>query len=57
MPQTVRHRRHGPVAGKRGFTLDYDLPNETAYAETCAAVGLVFWAHRMLNGANGDTPT
>ena len=31
-----------------GFTKDYDLPNETAYAETCAAIGLVFWAHRML---------
>jgi DUF1680 family protein len=31
-----------------GFSSDYDLPNETAYAETCAAVGLVFWSHRML---------
>ena len=31
-----------------GFTDDYDLPNESAYAETCAAVGLVFWASRML---------
>jgi DUF1680 family protein len=31
-----------------GFSADYDLPNETAYAETCAAVGLVFWSHRML---------
>ncbi len=30
------------------FTVDYDLPNDLAYAETCAAVGLVFWAHRML---------
>ncbi len=30
------------------FTRDYDLPNETAYAETCAAIGLVFFAHRML---------
>ncbi|HLE27060.1 MAG TPA: beta-L-arabinofuranosidase domain-containing protein, partial [Anaerolineales bacterium] len=25
----------------------YDLPDETAYAETCAAVGMVFWNHRM----------
>ena len=31
-----------------GFTHDYDLPNESAYAETCAAIGLVFWAQRML---------
>ena len=38
----------GPSADNEGFTSDYDLPNETAYAETCAAVGLVFWASRML---------
>lgn len=25
----------------------YELPNATAYAETCAAVGLVLWAQRM----------
>jgi hypothetical protein len=30
------------------FTLDDDLPNETAYAETCASIGLVFFARRML---------
>lgn len=35
------------------FTFDYDLPNEEAYAETCAAIALVFFAHRMLN-ATGD---
>ena len=38
----------GPSAHNEGFTTDYDLPNRTAYAETCAAIGLVFWAHRML---------
>jgi DUF1680 family protein len=37
----------GPSEHNEGFTTDYDLPNETAYAETCASVGLVFWAHRM----------
>jgi hypothetical protein len=37
----------GPSASNEGFTTDYDLPNETAYAETCAAIGLVFWAYRM----------
>ncbi|MBN2152086.1 MAG: glycoside hydrolase family 127 protein [Candidatus Lokiarchaeota archaeon] len=31
------------------FGRDYELPNETAYAETCAAIALCFWAHRMLN--------
>ena len=43
----------GPSARNEGFTADYDLPNETAYAETCAAVGLIFWAQRMLL-AEGD---
>ncbi|MGI5893292.1 MAG: glycoside hydrolase family 127 protein [Candidatus Merdivicinus sp.] len=30
------------------FTYDYDLPSDSAYAETCASIGLVFFAHRML---------
>ena len=30
------------------FTFDYDLPNDTAYAETCASIGMIFWARRML---------
>lgn len=34
-------------SGER-FTYDYDLPNESAYAETCASIALVFFAHRML---------
>ena len=38
----------GPSARNEGFTTDYDLPNETGYAETCAAIGLIFWAHRLL---------
>ena len=29
------------------FTTDYDLPEETSYCETCAAIGLVFWARRL----------
>ena len=41
----------GPSRHNEGFTTNYDLPNETAYAETCASVGLVFWAHRMLQFA------
>lgn len=31
------------------FTYDYDLPNDTVYAETCAQIGLCFFAQRMLN--------
>lgn len=38
----------GTSRHNEGFTADYDLPNESAYAETCAAIGLVFWAQRML---------
>ncbi len=30
------------------FTFDYNLPNDTVYAETCASIGLVFFADRML---------
>ena len=30
------------------FTVDYDLPSDTAYCETCASIGLVFFASRML---------
>ena len=39
----------GPEASNEGFTEPSDLPNETAYAETCASVALVLWAHRMLH--------
>lgn len=42
---------HGGIGSIRfgeRFTIDYDLPNEDAYAETCAAIALVFFAHRML---------
>ncbi|TCL70017.1 hypothetical protein EDC14_10106 [Hydrogenispora ethanolica] len=38
----------GSQAHGERFTFDYDLPNDTAYAETCAAIGLIFWAGRML---------
>jgi DUF1680 family protein len=31
-----------------GFGKPYDLPDYTGYAETCAAIGLVFWAQRMM---------
>jgi len=38
----------GSSATGERFTYDYDLPNDLAYTETCAAIGLVFWAHRMV---------
>lgn len=40
------------------FTVDYDLPPDTAYSETCAAIGLLFFGGRMLEneikGEYGD---
>jgi len=37
----------GSSERNEGFTTDFDLPNLDAYAETCAAVGLVMWGWRM----------
>jgi uncharacterized protein len=37
----------GSSGSNEGFSLDYDLPNEQAYCETCASVGMVFWNQRM----------
>ncbi len=34
------------------FTIDYHLPNRTAYAETCAAISLVMFARRMQQFGN-----
>ncbi|WP_122645460.1 glycoside hydrolase family 127 protein [Enterococcus mediterraneensis] len=31
------------------FTGNYDLPNDTMYGETCASVGMAFFAKEMLN--------
>ncbi len=37
------------------FSTDYDLPCDTAYAETCASIGLMFFASRMLeNEVKGE---
>ena len=38
----------GAAHNIEGFTQDYDLPDETAYAETCATIGLMLWNHRLL---------
>lgn len=37
----------GAVHGIEGFGPEYDLPNKEAFDETCAAVGNVFFNHRM----------
>lgn len=51
--ENIAHRRMyitGGVGSTRegeAFTFDYDLPNETAYAESCAAISLAMFARRM----------
>lgn len=37
----------GTVHGE-AFSYPFDLPNDSAYSETCAAIALVFFARRML---------
>lgn len=37
----------GSSGRNEGFSQDYDLPNLSAYCETCASVGMVLWNHRM----------
>ena len=43
----------GSSGSNEGFSIDYDLPNEKAYCETCASVGMVFWNQRM-NALSGN---
>jgi len=47
----------GTCAGE-AFSFPYDLPNDRAYSETCASIGLAFFARRMLQieakGEYGD---
>jgi hypothetical protein len=37
----------GSSASNEGFTEDFDLPNLTAYQESCASVAMSMWSHRM----------
>jgi DUF1680 family protein len=37
----------GAEAGHEGFGASYDLPNLTAYNETCASIGEIYWNSRM----------
>ena len=44
----------GAAAGHEGFGPDYDLPNMSAYNETCASIGDIYWNYRMFL-LNGDS--
>lgn len=39
----------GSTTTGESFTYDYDLPNDTMYGETCASVGMSFFARQMLS--------
>jgi DUF1680 family protein len=41
------HGGIGAIGDGERFGENYELPNLTAYAETCAAIGNVYWNHRM----------
>lgn len=38
----------GATVDGEAFSFNYDLPNDLAYSETCASIGLIFFARRML---------
>ena len=45
----------GASAYHEAFTVDFDLPNDRCYGETCASVAMVFFASQMLkNSAEGQ---
>ncbi|MBN1188078.1 MAG: glycoside hydrolase family 127 protein [Bacteroidales bacterium] len=37
----------GASGGNEGFSEDYNLPNMSAYCETCASIGMMIWNYRM----------
>jgi len=37
----------GAIAQGEAFGAAYELPNDSAYNETCAAIGHVYWNHRL----------
>lgn len=39
----------GSTAHGEAFTIDYDLPNDSIYAETCASIGFIFFTKHMLD--------
>ena len=43
----------GASGGNEGFSEKYNLPNMSAYCETCASVGMIIWNYRMFL-ADGD---
>lgn len=44
----------GSQSSGEAFSSDYDLPNDTVYAESCASIGLMMFARRMLE-MEGDS--
>ncbi len=58
---TVETKMHitggiGAHAHNEGFGEAYDLPNESAYLETCAAIAHALWNHRMFLRSGSSAP-
>ncbi len=45
----------GATVVGESFSVPYELPNDTVYAETCASIGLVFFAKQMLKSEKRGT--
>ena len=45
----------GSTNSGEAFTIPYDLPNAGAYSETCAAIGMTFFANRMFRADSQRT--
>jgi DUF1680 family protein len=37
----------GATGSNEGFSTNYNLPNMSAYNETCASIGNIYWNHRL----------
>lgn len=44
----------GSTVHGEAFTFDYDLPNDTMYCETCASIGLMYFARAMLKNEQDE---
>ncbi|MCL2118411.1 MAG: glycoside hydrolase family 127 protein [Planctomycetaceae bacterium] len=58
----VRHKMYitGGIGARHAgeaFGDDYEMPNDTAYCETCAQIGLALWAQRMYLMRHGRVET
>lgn len=49
LQEDVHHRRYWRLWRNEGFAEPYHLPNMSAYCETCASIGDIFFNHRLFS--------